>query len=55
MRPHLLKCVTSGHVNEFSSSKPDKKAVHCQEKRLNFMYFPITDFHMYDTTAKTMI
>ena len=26
MRPHLLKCLKSGHFNKFSSSKPDKKS-----------------------------
>ena len=44
MRPHLLKCLKSGHSNEFSSSKPDKKAIHCQEEQSNLMYFAITDF-----------
>ena len=39
MRPHLLKCVKSGHFTKFSSSKPDKNAVHCLEKQLNLMYF----------------
>ena len=37
MRPHLLKCLKSGHSNEFSSSKLYKKAVHYQEKQLNLM------------------
>ena len=54
MRPHLLKCLKSGHFNEFSLSKPDKKVVYCQQKRLNLMYFAITDFYGYGT-AKTKI
>ena len=41
MRPHLLKFHKSRDFNEFSSSKPDKKAAHGQEKRLNLMYFDI--------------
>ena len=55
MRPRLLKCLKSGHFNEFSSSKPDEKAVYCQQKRLNLMYFAITDFYGYGITAKTKI
>ena len=55
MRPHLLKCLKSGHCNEFSSSKLDKKALHCQEKRLNLMWLTITDFHGYGITPKTKI
>ena len=40
IRLHLLTCLKSGHFNEFPSSKPDEKVVHCQEKkRLNLMYF----------------
>ena len=40
IRPHLLTCLKSGRFNEFPSSKPDKKIVHCEEKnRLNLMYF----------------
>ena len=32
IRPHLLTCLKSGHFNEFPSSKPDEKIVHCEEK-----------------------
>ena len=45
----------SGYSNEFSLSKPDEKAAHCQEKRLNLIYFVITDFHGYGVTAKIKI
>ena len=52
IRPHLLKCHKSGDYNEFSLSKPDEKVAHCQEKRLNLLYFAITDFHGHCITAK---
>ena len=55
MRPHLLKCLKSGQFNEFLSSKLDEKAVHCQEKRSNLMYFAIKDFHGYGIPSKTKI
>ena len=51
IRPHLLTCHKSGDFNEFSSNKPDDKAAHCQEKRLNLMYFAIADFYEYSITT----
>ena len=51
IRPHVLKCHKSGDFNEFSSNKQDEKAAHCQEKRLNLMYFAIADFHEYGITT----
>ena len=68
--PHLLRCLKSGHFNEFPSNKPDEKAVNCQEKkikpdekalhcqekkRLNLMYFASADFHEYGITEKIKI
>ena len=37
----LLKWHKSGDFSESSSSKPNGKAAHCQEKRLNLTYFGI--------------
>ena len=55
IRPHLLKCYKSGDFNEFSLSKSVNKTAHCQEKRLNLIYFAITDFHGYCISAKIKI
>ena len=41
MRPRLLKYLKSGYFNEFHLVKLDEKAVHCEETRLNLMYFAI--------------
>ena len=53
--PHLLKRHKSREFNELSPSKPDEKAAHCQEKRLNLIYFAIPNFHGYGITAKIKI